>query len=72
MKSAQSQLSACRRKHLQTIDGCDEQNIKFILTRSQDIYRQSVLLYNQALHQPQNLIPGFLMGFQSMKEDRKS
>jgi hypothetical protein len=34
-----------------------------ILTRSHDIYYQSVTLYNQALQKPWNRIPGFLMGF---------
>ena len=66
--SARSQLAACRKKHLQTRGGPDEQDAKLIFSRSLNIYHQSVMLYNQTLQKPWNRIPGFLMGFQPMKE----
>jgi hypothetical protein len=70
VKSARSQLAACRKNHLRARDGPDEVGAQGILTRSRDIYRQSVTLYNQTLHKPWNCIPGFLMGFREIsKED---
>ncbi len=68
VNSAVSQLAACRKNHLQTRGGPEEQDSKSILSRSLDIYHQSVMLYNQTLLKPWNRIPGFLMGFQPMKE----
>jgi hypothetical protein len=68
VKSAESQLAACRKKHLQARDGREEQDTKSILSRSLDIYRQSVMLYNQTLLKPWNRIPGFLLGFRPIKE----
>ncbi|MDD4239023.1 MAG: hypothetical protein PHT62_10790 [Desulfotomaculaceae bacterium] len=68
VNSAVSQLAACRKNHLQTRDGPEEQDAKSIFSRSLDIYRQSVMLYNQALLKPWNLIPGFLLGFRQIKE----
>jgi len=68
VKSAVSQLAACRKNHLQAMDGPEEQAAKSILSRSLDIYLQSVMLYNQTLQKPWNRIPGFLMGFQPIKE----
>lgn len=66
MQSAQSQLAACRKKHLLARGGPEEADTQAILTRSLDIYRQSVTLYNQTLHKPWNRIPGFLMGFRKI------
>lgn len=68
VKSARSQLAACRKKHLEAMDSSEEQDAKSILSRSLDIYNQSVMLYNQTLQKPWNRIPGFLMGFHPMKE----
>jgi hypothetical protein len=68
VKSAVSQLAACRKNFMQARDGPEEQAAKSILSRSLDIYLQSVMLYNQTLQKPWNRIPGFLMGFQPIKE----
>jgi len=68
VNSAVSQLAACRKNHMQTRDGPEEQDAKFILSRSLDIYRQSVMLYNQTLQKSWNRTPGFLMGFRQIKE----
>jgi hypothetical protein len=68
VKSAESQLAACRKKHMQARDGPEEQDARFILSRSLDIYHQSVMLYNQTLLKPQYRTPGFLMGFRPIKE----
>ena len=68
VNSAASQLSACRKNHLQTRDGPEEQDAKSILSRSLDIYRQTVMLYNQTLMKPWNRIPGLLMGFRQINE----
>lgn len=68
LKSAASQLAACRKKHMQTRGGPEETDAQCILARSRDIYRQSVTLYNQTLEKQQNRIPGFLMGFQPIEE----
>lgn len=68
VKSAQSQLTACRKKHMQARDGPEEVDAQGILTRSRDIYRQSVMLYNQTLQKPWNRIPGFLMGFRELSK----
>jgi len=67
-KSAQSQLAACRKKHMQARDGPEKEDAQFILTRSRDIYRQSVTLYNHTLQKPWNRIPGFLMGFRELSK----
>lgn len=67
VKSAESQLAACRKKHMQARDDPEGTDTQCILARSRDIYRQSVTLYNQTLQKPQNRIPGFLMGFRPMK-----
>lgn len=68
VKSAESQLAACRKKHMQARDGSEAQDTQCILARSRDIYRQSVTLYNQTLLKPSNRTPGFLMGFRQIKE----
>jgi hypothetical protein len=68
VNSASSQLAICRKNHLLSRGSSDEQAAKSILSRSLDIYHQSVMLYNQTLQKPWNRIPGFLMGFQPMKE----
>lgn len=68
VNSAASQLAACRKNHMQTMGSSEEQAVKSILFRSLDIYRQSVILYNQALLKPWNLLPAFLMGFRQIKE----
>ncbi|MDD2510438.1 MAG: hypothetical protein PHG94_04850 [Syntrophomonas sp.] len=68
VKSAWSQLAACRKKHMQARNGPEEVDVQGILTRSHDISRQSVMLYNQTLQKPWNRIPGFLMGFRQISE----
>ncbi|MGS0763411.1 hypothetical protein [Syntrophomonas curvata] len=68
VNSARSQLAACRKKHMQARGGPEEQDAKSILSRSLDIYRQSVMLFNQTLLKPWNRIPGFLLGFRTIKE----
>lgn len=72
VNSAESQLAACRKKHLQARTGPEEQDAKSILSRSLDIYHQSVILYNLTLQKPQNRIPAFLMGFRPIKEGKNS
>ncbi|MGI6125310.1 MAG: hypothetical protein ACOYIG_14265 [Acetivibrionales bacterium] len=67
VNSAENQLAACRKNHMLTRDSSGEQAAKSILSRSQDIYHQSVLLYNKTLQKPWNRIPGFLMGFRQIK-----
>jgi hypothetical protein len=68
VKSARSQLTACRKKYLQARNGPEEIDAQGILTRSRDIYQQSVTLYNQTLRKPWNRIPGFLMGFREISK----
>lgn len=68
VNSAIIQLAACRKLHMQARDGPEEQDARSILSRSLDIYHQSVMLYNQTLLKPWNRIPGFLMGFRQIKE----
>jgi hypothetical protein len=63
VESAQKQLIACRKKLMHAREGPEESDAQCILTRSRDIYRQSVMLYNQTLIKPWNRIPGILMGF---------
>ncbi len=67
VKSAENQLAACRKNHMMSGGSSDEQTSKSILSRSMDIYNQSVTLYNQALNKPWNRIPGFFMGFRQIK-----
>jgi len=67
VKIAENQLAACRKKHMMSGSSSDEQAARSILSRSMDIYNQSVTLYNQALNRPWNRIPGYLMGFRSIK-----
>ncbi|MEL1135685.1 hypothetical protein AAC978_10925 [Desulfitobacterium sp. THU1] len=68
VQSAGSQLIVCHKKYLQSEDGLEEINAKNILLRSQDIYIQSVKLYNQTLKKPWNRIPGIFMGFCMLDE----
>jgi len=68
VNSAKTQLSSCSKNYMLTRDSSEAQDAKSILTRSLDIYLQSVLLYNQALLKPQNRIPGFFMGFRQINE----
>lgn len=72
VNSAEIQLVSCRKKHMQSRNSSDESDAQGILTLSHDIYRQSVTLYNQTLLKPWNRIPGFLMGFQQIKEGKNS
>jgi len=67
VKSAENQLAECRKNHMLSSDSTDEQAAKSILSRSMDIYNQSVILYNQALNKPWYRIPGYLMGFRQIK-----
>jgi len=67
VKSAENQLAECRKNHMLLSDSSDEQAAKSILSRSMDIYNQSVMLYNQTLNRPWNRIPGYLMGFRQIK-----
>jgi hypothetical protein len=67
VNSAESQLAICRKNHMLARDSSDEQAAKSILSRSTDIYNQSVALYNQTLLKPWNRIPGYLMGFRQIK-----
>ncbi|MEG1583773.1 MAG: hypothetical protein RR131_07660 [Anaerovorax sp.] len=68
VKSAENQLIACRKNHLRVTDDSKKSSAKAVLNRSEDIYCQSVTLYNQALKKPQNYIPGFFMGFRKIQE----
>jgi len=68
VNGAKSQLSSCFGKHMQARGSSQEQDAKSILSRSLDIYHQSVMLYNRTLMKPQNYIPAFLMGFRQMNE----
>jgi len=63
VQSATDQLLACRKTYLQSKDEAGEAESETILARSQDIYIQSITLYNQALKKPRNFIPGYIMGF---------
>lgn len=72
VQSAASQLIVCRKKYLQAKDELDELDAQSILLRSQDIYIQSVRLYNQTLRKPWNRIPGFCMGFFGMSDKESS
>ncbi len=72
VKSAAAQLAACRKKHLQTMDSSEEGDVKSILSRSLDIYRQSITLYNHTLMKPWNRIPAFLMGFRQINESENT
>lgn len=67
VKRAENQLAACRKTHMLSDGSSDEQAARSILSRSMDIYNQSVKLYNQALIRPWNRVPGFLMGFRQIK-----
>lgn len=66
VNSAKNQLAACRKDYMLKRDGAEGQDAKLILTRSLDIYRQSVKLYNRTLLKPYNYIPGLLMGFRKI------
>ncbi|MEG0215726.1 MAG: hypothetical protein RR590_02780 [Hungatella sp.] len=68
VNSAKMQLTACHKYYMQAETDQEKQDAKFVLLRSEDIYRQSIVLYNQMLKKPQNRIPGFLMGFLQIKE----
>ncbi|NLO38260.1 MAG: hypothetical protein GX115_02125 [Ruminiclostridium sp.] len=70
VNSAVSQLTACRENQIWMTESSDEQAGKYILSRSLDIYHQSVMLYNQTLLKPWNRFPAFLMGFRQMKDEK--
>ncbi|MEG2286812.1 MAG: hypothetical protein RSC00_02790 [Ruthenibacterium sp.] len=63
MESAALQVALCRKKRAQTQDDDATQAALVVLTRSEDIFYQSVRIYNAALRRPQNCIPGLLLGF---------
>lgn len=71
VNSAENQLAACRKNHMLTRDSSEEQDAKSILSRSLDIYHQSIMLYNHTLQKPCNHIPGLLMGFRQIKRERE-
>lgn len=56
--SAESQYTAC-------LNG---RQAVSVLMRSQDIYNQSVTIYNATLKLPRYRIPGFFMGYKAIKE----
>ncbi|MEG2120405.1 MAG: hypothetical protein RSB55_06100 [Oscillospiraceae bacterium] len=64
VESAKLQVLACRKKCTQTMGNEDA---KAVLLRSEDIYRQSVVLYHKSLKKPWNYIPGKLMGFRQIE-----
>ncbi|MEG1773357.1 MAG: hypothetical protein RR320_00740 [Oscillospiraceae bacterium] len=63
VQSAKLQLGTCQKLRLQAKSDPDQQTAESVLCRSQNIYCQSILLYNQALQKPWNYFPGRLMGF---------
>ena len=50
------------RKRLRT--AYNDPDVAAVLARSEDIYRQAVILYNQTLRKPLNYLPARLMGYQ--------
>ncbi len=68
VNSAENQLAVCRKNYMLKRDSAEVQDAKLIFTRSLDIYRQSVKLFNRTLLKPYNYIPGLLMGFRKINE----
>lgn len=67
--AAKSQLTASRQQVVRVRDGPDEKKAREIMERSQSIYAQAVVLYNETLRKPWNAIPAFFLGFRSSGED---
>ncbi|RYD04113.1 hypothetical protein N752_16150 [Desulforamulus aquiferis] len=71
IESARSQLTASRRQLLRVRYTPETEKAQEIMDRSQDIYRQSVELYNDTLQKPWNAIPAFFLGFRPIAEGDK-
>ena len=66
------QLTASRQQFMRARDGPDRKAAEELLTRSNDIYHQSLELYNDALHKPWNYLPAIIMGFRQLSGEGKS
>ena len=63
VESAAGQLAVCREK---AVNGNADPDTAAILERSENIYRQAVILYNDAVGKPWNSLPAMLMGFKEI------
>ena len=63
VESAAGQLAVCREK---AVTGNVDPDTAAILERSENIYRQAVALYNDAVRKPWNSLPAMLMGFKEI------
>ena len=63
VESAGGQLSAYREKMCRAQT---DRDTLAVLKRSEDIYQQAVMIYNQTLKKPWNYLPARLMGFHYM------
>ncbi|MEG1780965.1 MAG: hypothetical protein RR242_06635 [Clostridium sp.] len=70
VQSAKLQLDACHKKYKQAKGYSDRQSAKTVLNRSKDIYLQATGLYNTEFKKMKNHIPGLLMGFRQLKEEK--
>lgn len=66
VESSKIHLAVCRQKFMAITDSAEKEEAKFILLRSEDIYSQSLWLYNQMLYKPQNIIPSLFLGFRKL------
>ncbi|MEG0020108.1 MAG: hypothetical protein RSA20_00720 [Oscillospiraceae bacterium] len=66
-KSAKLQLVSAQKKNIRAKNSHEKQISQSVLSRSEDIYKQSVENYNRSLKEVQNFIPGSLMGFRQLK-----
>ena len=69
LESAKSQFFSCRSEYLQISEQTEKKMAEKIFRRSEDIYRQARLLYNRTLCKPQNIIPGFILGYRIVAKD---
>lgn len=70
--AAKCQLTASRQQYVRVGDDPKVEQVHKILERSQSVYRQSVRLYNEALHKPWNTAPAFFLGFRQKSEEDKT
>lgn len=69
--SAELQHDACLKKLEEARFDSEIKAAKSVLSRSEDIYHQSIVIYNQTLGKPWNNIPGYLMGFKEFNDEKQ-
>lgn len=69
VEAAICQLSASKEKYCCAKNGLEKSDAQEIFKRSQNICRQSVVIYNKTLIKPYNIVPALFLGFRKQSEE---